>query len=149
MDIFFWWSEIPWVFFVEERGVLQKIIFSQGPFPTTFHQCCLKSPAFLLRGSSQDWRKLLIPFNNHGDCCCPVNGVLGPLPHGHSWLIHGGDPNYLLSGMILQVIPSKNGMFKPPMLNSARGELWSDLSSPQDPCLVYLPTFDCFFGKCR
>ena len=27
-----------------------------------------------------------------------------PLPHGRtSWLINGGDPNHLLSGMILQI----------------------------------------------
>ncbi len=25
-----------------------------------------------------------------------------PLPNGHSWLINGGDPNHLLTGMILQ-----------------------------------------------
>ena len=29
---------------------------------------------------------------------------MGPLPNGHSWLINGGDPIYLLTGMILQVI---------------------------------------------
>ena len=109
---------------VEEGGVLQK---KQSSLKVPFHHfppSCLKSLAFLLRGSSRDGPKLLIAFDNHGDCfCCPVNGFFGPLPNGHSWLIHGSDPNYLLSGMILQVIPSKNGMFKPPMLNSARGEL--------------------------
>ena len=30
--------------------------------------------------------------------------VVGPLPNGHSWLINGGDPNDLLTGMILQVL---------------------------------------------
>ena len=35
---------------------------------------------------------------------CPLNRVVGPLPNGRtSWLINGGDPNHLLSGMILQV----------------------------------------------
>ena len=35
----------------------------------------------------------------------PLTEVVGPLPNGHSWLwlIHGGDPNYFVSGMILQV----------------------------------------------
>ncbi len=34
----------------------------------------------------------------------PRPGVVGPLPNGLSkWLINGGDPNYLLNGMILQV----------------------------------------------
>ena len=29
---------------------------------------------------------------------------MGPLPNGRTpWLINGGDPNYLLTGMILQV----------------------------------------------
>ena len=37
----------------------------------------------------------------------PLNGVMGPLINGRtSWLINGGDPNYLLSGMILQVFDS-------------------------------------------
>ena len=42
-------NKVPWIyifdgvkfhgfFFVEERGVLQKKILSQGPFSTTFHQ---------------------------------------------------------------------------------------------------------------
>ena len=110
-------------FFSLKRGEFCKKKLLSRSLSYHFPPSCLKSPAFLLRGSSQDGRKLLIAFNNHDDCCCPANGVLGPLPNGHSWLIHGGDPNYLLSGMILQVIPSKNGMFKPPMLNSARGEL--------------------------
>ena len=34
----------------------------------------------------------------------PLSRVVGPLPNGRTpWLINGGDPNYLLSGMILQV----------------------------------------------
>ena len=41
--------------------------------------------------------------NNHGDRVRPLSRVV-PLPNGRtSWLINGGDPNYLLSGMILQV----------------------------------------------
>ena len=39
----------------------------------------------------------------------PIPGVVGPLPNGHSWLIHGGDPNYLLSGVILQVVAADVG----------------------------------------
>ena len=35
----------------------------------------------------------------------PLNGVI-PLINGRTpWLINGGDPNYLLTGMILQVDP--------------------------------------------
>ena len=30
-------------------------------------------------------------------------GLLGPFPMAFSWLIKGGDPNYLLNGVILQV----------------------------------------------
>ena len=31
---------------------------------------------------------------------CPLNRVVGPLPNGRTpWLINGGDPNYLLTGM--------------------------------------------------
>ncbi len=41
--------------------------------------------------------------NNHGDRKSPKDRVVGPLPNGHSWLINGGDPNHLLTGMILQV----------------------------------------------
>ena len=33
----------------------------------------------------------------------PQDRVVGPLPNGlYKWLINGGDPNHLLSGMILQ-----------------------------------------------
>ena len=38
--------------------------------------------------------------NNPGDCKSP--GVVGPLPNDINWLINGGDPNYFLTGMILQ-----------------------------------------------
>ncbi len=42
--------------------------------------------------------------NNHGDRKSPRPGVVGPLPNGlYKWLITGGDPNHLLTGMILQV----------------------------------------------
>ena len=43
--------------------------------------------------------------NNHGDwLVSPLNGVMGPLINGRKkWLINGGDPNYLLTGMTLQV----------------------------------------------
>ena len=34
----------------------------------------------------------------------PLGRVVGPLPNGHSWLITGGDPNHLLTGVILQVL---------------------------------------------
>ena len=59
------------------------------------------SPSLTWRMGSHD----LQVVNNHGDRCCPLTGVVGPLPNGHSWLwlIHGGDPNYFVSGMILQV----------------------------------------------
>ena len=34
--------------------------------------------------------------NNHGDRCCPLNGVVGPLINGlNSWLVNRGDPNHL------------------------------------------------------
>ena len=34
----------------------------------------------------------------------PRPGVVGPLPNRRTpWLINGGDPNYLLSGVILQI----------------------------------------------
>ena len=39
--------------------------------------------------------------NNHGDRKSPKDRVV-PLISGHSWLIKGGDPNYLPTGMILQ-----------------------------------------------
>ena len=40
--------------------------------------------------------------NNHGNRESSKDQVVGPLPNGHSWLINGGDPNHLLTGMILQ-----------------------------------------------
>ena len=43
--------------------------------------------------------------NNHGDRKSPIR-VVGPFPNGRtSWLINGDDPNHLLTGMILQVMP--------------------------------------------
>ena len=49
--------------------------------------------------------------NNHGDRCCPLNGVVGPLINGRtSWLVNGGDPNHLLSGMDLQGITSNDDL---------------------------------------
>ena len=45
-----------------------------------------------------------VVVNNHGDRCCPLRiGLWDPLQMAVSWLINGGDPNYLLTGMILQV----------------------------------------------
>ena len=41
--------------------------------------------------------------NNHGDCKSPKDGVVGPFQMAFPWLINGGDPDHLLSGMILQV----------------------------------------------
>ena len=42
--------------------------------------------------------------NNHGDRKTPKDGVVGPLANGRtSWPVDGGDPNYLLKWMILQV----------------------------------------------
>ena len=42
--------------------------------------------------------------NNHGDRKFPKDRVVGPLPNGRKkWLTNRGDPNYLLTGMILQV----------------------------------------------
>ena len=42
--------------------------------------------------------------SNHGDRCCPQDlGLWDPFQMAFLWLINGGDPNYLLSGMILQV----------------------------------------------
>ena len=42
--------------------------------------------------------------SNHGDRFRPrFLGVVGPIPNGlYKWLINGGDPNHLLTGMILQ-----------------------------------------------
>ena len=42
--------------------------------------------------------------SNHGDRFRPLRiGLWDPLQMACSWLINGGDPNYLLTGMILQV----------------------------------------------
>ena len=58
-----------------------------------------------------------IPKNNSIPICCVrcvcffsspcFVWLMGPLPNGHSWLINGGDPNHLLSGMILRVPQKK------------------------------------------
>ena len=37
----------------------------------------------------------------------PLSRATFPFQMAFSWLTNGGDPNYLLSGMILQVIPLK------------------------------------------
>ena len=51
-------------------------------------------------GSSQDLDTWLITMV----IVSPPSRVVGPLPNGRtSWLINGGDPNHLLTGMILQV----------------------------------------------
>ena len=43
--------------------------------------------------------------SNHGDRKSPKDRVVGPLPNGLFMAeINGGDPNYLLTGMILQVL---------------------------------------------
>ena len=60
------------------------------------------------------WKKNMVPFfwgspvlggSSHlvsGKSLIP--GVVGPLPNGRTpWLINGGDRNYLVAGMILQV----------------------------------------------
>ena len=39
---------------------------------------------------------------NHGDGKSPRTGVV-PLPNGLYMAVNGGDPNYILNGMILQV----------------------------------------------
>ena len=42
--------------------------------------------------------------NNHGDRCCALTEVI-PLPNWpFLWLINGGDPIHLLTGVILQVV---------------------------------------------
>ena len=53
----------------------------------------------VLGGSSQ----LGSVVNNHGDRFRPLRIGLFPFQMAFSWLINGGDPNYLLIGMILQV----------------------------------------------
>ena len=61
-------------------------------------------------GSSHDGRNVV---NNLGDRFCPLKGVVGPLINGHSWLLNGGDPNHLLTGMTLQVGRSSGGWIIP------------------------------------
>ena len=41
--------------------------------------------------------------------CCPLTGLWDPFQMAFSWLIHGGDPNYLLSGVILQIVAADVG----------------------------------------
>ena len=51
---------------------------------------------------------------NHGEFSSRKDRVVGPLPFmAFLWLINGGDPNHLLAGMILQVPPTRNGLWKP------------------------------------
>ena len=58
------------------------------------------APLVVSGGSCQ-----LVPrVNDHGDPKFPKDRVVGPLPNSLcKWLLIGGDPNYSLSGMILQV----------------------------------------------
>ena len=57
-----------------------------------------------LFGSSQDLDTWLI---TNGDGFRPLRIGLCGTPNGRtSWLLKGGDPTYLLTGMILQVCPS-------------------------------------------
>ena len=63
-------------------------------------------------------------FHNHGDRCCPRRiGLWDPFQMAFLWLINGGDPNHLLTGMILQV--------------TAMGRLY-----------IYLHEWLIFYGKC-
>ena len=66
-----------------------------------------ESECYRNRGSMDLFRSLygIFPFSK-----CLVTMVIVsllsrvvPLPNGHSWLISGGDPNHLLTGIILQV----------------------------------------------
>ena len=76
-----------------------------NPSPTTWQSRSLfplKIPPYLEDHPRTDGYVV----NNHGDRFRPLSRVVGPLPNGRTlWLINGGDPNYLLSGMILQVCP--------------------------------------------
>ena len=56
--------------------------------------------SWVLGGSSQ----LGYVVSKHGDRFRPLRiGLWDPFQMAVSWLINGGDPNYLLTGMILQV----------------------------------------------
>ena len=51
--------------------------------------------------------------NNLGDCKSLEDRVVGPLPNGlFKWLIHGDDPNYLLTAMVLQVLECSRKLVK-------------------------------------
>ena len=54
---------------------------------------------------------------------------MGPLTNGHSWLINGGDPNHLLSGMILQV-PAGN-------FREVSSPIYQPVKVEVIPCLPY------------
>ena len=65
----------------------------------------------VLGGSSRDGRKWFITMAVNYNTS-PLSRVEGTLENGHSWLINGGDPNYLppITTMILQVgIPIMTG----------------------------------------
>ena len=83
-----WNLQVLWVFLLQ-LPVPWKCRGNRSPFKR-----------LVLGGSSQDLDTWLITMV----IVSPLNGVMGPLINGRtSWLINGGDPNYLLSGMILQV----------------------------------------------
>ena len=64
----------------------------------------------------------------------PLTGVVGLLPNGRtSWLISGGDPNYLLSGMILQVAQQDG-----PRADRCK---WSDMVGPYSEYLLGISPF--------
>ena len=76
---------------------LSYVLFNK-PIVSSKAHSGVKRVRVLLGGSSQ----LVSIVSNYGDRKSPRPGVVGPLPNGHSWLTNGGDPNYLLNGMILQ-----------------------------------------------
>ena len=60
----------------------------------------LRWPGKAPLGGSSKWLVTMVIASR------PLNGVLGTLINSlYKWLINGGDPNYLLNGMILQVTP--------------------------------------------
>ena len=80
--------------------------------------------------------------NNYGDRKSPKDQVVGPLPNGLFWLINRGDPNYLVTGMILQVrVATKK--IQEVILNLAMF-IVNDSSSkqlPQPRCFFYWGAF--------
>ena len=70
---------------------------------------------------------------------------MGPLPNGHSWLMNGGDPNYLLAGMILQVWYTWICMFDVKGTNS-KNIIPNGGETRQ---YTYLAFALFFYGKCR